>query len=374
MLSIGIPLLAGVTGFAIAWIVPPYYKSEIRIILDTGSKTTSISSLMKNAAPTDLLSSLGPKPGNENEDLYIDIIDGRDVHWATIEKFRLDTVYKGVKYKEALLKRFYNDIKINPDELTGIISCSYEAQNRVLARDLVRFVVEEANAKYIKLKRERALQTIEQLNFFKQRMITSADSVSEILIDFYRSNNLLELGTQLKLTMTALAGYEEQIKNIKINESMAVADNSTATELRKRRQILEREVQKLRGDFSKDYIPSKTSIYINYDWAVEKVIELQKLETNFGRFFTTLEMIEREIVLEESNAARNLPVIQIVQDAYLADYKSRPKRVTWALIGSLISAIFVYSISILRGILNKEIPCEEKTRDNFIKLLKACLP
>jgi len=373
-IAFGIPFLAGVVGFTIACIVPPYYKSEIRIFLDTGAKTTNVNSLMKNAASSGLLNSLGTSlraSSTENEDLYLDIIDGRNVMLAAIEKFRLDTIYKGVKYKEALLKRFYGEIKIKVDELTGIISCEYEAQNKELARDIVRFMVEEANAKYINLRQERALQTIEQLKSFRQNVIASADSLSEALIRFYRENNLLNLETQLQLTITALAGYEEQIKNMKISESKAGADNSTAAELRKRRFILEREFQKLRGEFSEDYAPSKNSIYINSDWAVEKLIKQEKLEMDLKRIFTTLEMLESEIVMEESNAAKNMPVIQVVQDAYLADYKSKPKRVIWGLAGCLLSAAVVYTILILQGIGSGKLFIEEERRENMKNILKA---
>jgi len=373
--SIGIPFLAGVLGFVIAWLLPPYYKSEIRIILDTGSKTTNVNSLLKDVASSSLMSSLGGSlgviSGPENEDLYLDIINGRDVQLAAIEKFRLDTIYKGVKYKEALLKRFDKDIRIAADELTGVIFCAYEAKNKVLARDLVRFVVEEANAKYIKLRKERALQTIEQLNSFKQSIAASADSLSNILIKFYRDNNLLNLESQLQLTISALAGYEEQIKNLKISESRAGADNSTAAELRKRRLILEREAQKLRGDFTEDYVPNKNSVYVNSDWAVEKLIEQEKLENDLKRIFATLEIVESSIVMEEGNAAKSLPVIQVVQDAYLADYKSKPKRAFWAVAAAVFGFVIINMVLILQGIYYNKFNCEQKTRDNFINLLKA---
>jgi len=373
--SIGIPFLAGILGFVIAWISPEYYKSEIRVFLDTGAKTANVNSLVKNAMSSNLLGSLGANLGGtgaqENEDLYLEIVNGRDVQLATIEKFRLDTIYKGAKHKETLLKSFDRDIKINVDELTGIISCEYEAKNKVLARDLVRFVVEEANAKYIKLRKERALQTIEQLNVFKQNFLASVDSMSKVLISFYRDNNLLDLESQLKLTVTALANYEEQINTVRINESRAGTDNSSVAELRKRRAILEREFKKLRGEYSEDYLPSKNSVYINSDWAAEKLIEQGKLESDFRRLFTMLETLEGNIVMEEGNAAKNLPVIQIVQDAYLADYKSKPKRATWAMVGFLLSAAIINSILILRGILNNEIPCEEQNRNNIKRLLKA---
>jgi len=377
--SIGIPFFAGILGFLIAWVLPEYYKSEIRVFLDTGSKTTSVNSLVKGAMSSNLLGSLGAAGlgsagAQENEDLYLEIVNGRDVQLAAIEKFRLDTIYKYAKYKETLLKRFDKDIKIEVDELTGIISCVYEAKNKVLARDLVRFVVEEANAKYIKLRKERTLQTIEHLNIFRQSIVASVDSLSKVLIAFYRDNNLLDLESQLKLTVTALASYEEQINNMRISESRAGTDNSSVAELRKRRAILEREFQKLRGEYSKDYLPSKNSVYINSDWAAEKLIEQGRLESDFKRFFTMLEAIESNIVMEEGNAAKNLPVIQIVQDAYLADYKSKPKRAIWAAVMAVITFIFMTILLISQGMLSGELNCKPEARNNLMNLLKVIKP
>jgi uncharacterized protein involved in exopolysaccharide biosynthesis len=370
---IGIPFLAGIIGFTIAWISPEYYKSEIRIVLDTGSKMTNVNSLIKNATSANLLDVFkgANTIGSENEELYLDIVDGREVQLAAIEKFRLDTIYKGAKYKETLLKQFDRDIKIDINELSGIVSCSYEAKNKELARDIVRFVVEEANAKYIKLRRERALQTIEQLNIFKQSIKTSVDSLSEVMINFYRDNNLLDLGSQLKLTVAMLASYEEQINNMRISERRAGTDNSSVAELRKKRAILEREFQKLRGEYSKDYLPSKNSVYINSDWAAEKFIELGRLESDFRRLFTMLEAIEGNIVMEEGNAAKNLPLIQIVQDAYLADYKSKPKRAVWAVATAALVFAFIIGILILKAVYIGELKSENQ--EILRKIVKSLL-
>jgi len=372
--SIGIPFLAGVLGFIIAWILPEYYKSEVRVFLDTGSKTTNVNSLIKGAMSSNLLGSLGAAGlgsagAQENEDLYLEIVNGRDVQLAAIEKFRLDTIYKGAKYKETLLKIFDKDIKIHVDELTGIISCEYEAKNKVLARDLVRFIVEEANAKYIKLRKERALQTIEHLNMFKQGIVASVDSMSKVLISFYRDNNLLDLESQLKLTVAALASYEEQINNVRINESRSGTENSSVAELRKRRAILEKEFKKMRGEYSEDYLPSKNSVYINSDWAAEKLIEQGRLESDFKRLFVTLETIEGSIVMEEGNAAKNLPVIQIVQDAYLADYKSKPKRAVWAAAALFLSFALINSALIMRAIYTGEL--KSKNQELLKKIMES---
>jgi hypothetical protein len=82
-------------------------------------------------------------------------------------------------------------------------------------------------------------------------------------------------------------------------------------------------------------------------------------------------MVESNIVIEQGNAAKNLPVVQVVQDAYLADYKSKPKRAKWAMVWCFLAASITYSILILFGMLNNEIPCEEKLKDNLKKILRT---
>jgi uncharacterized protein involved in exopolysaccharide biosynthesis len=160
---------------------------------------------------------------------------------------------------------------------------------------------------------------------------------------------------------------------MKISESASGSDNATVAELRKRKNILEREFQKLRGEFSEDYLPSKQSIYVNSDWAVEKLIEQEKMERDLRRFLGTAEMLEGSIVMEQGNVARNIPVIQVVQDAYLADYKSGPKRAKWALGAAILASAFVFLLLFLYGIYSGGFPCEENTRESLKKLLRTLL-
>ncbi|GHV14484.1 polysaccharide chain length determinant protein [Fibrobacterales bacterium] len=368
---LGVPVLAGILGVALAWILPPYYKSEIRVVLDSGTKSVGISNMLKSFSSSNALSDLAGSglggSSGENEDLYLAILDSRDLLLSAIEKFHLDTIYKN-KYKETLVKKFYKDLKVEIDNLTGVISCSYETKNKELARDIVSFVVEDANNRYIKLKREKSVQTLMHLRNLRGNASRSVDSLSQILIEFYRKNNLLELKTQMELTLSALAGYEEQIKNLRISESKA-GENSSAAELQKRRYILEREFQKLRGGYTEDYTPSKNSIYINSDWAMQKILEQEQMENDLKRFIGVLEMLEMQIVVEEGNSVKNLPVIQIVQNAYIPDYKSKPKRAIYGFVGFVIAGFIVYGILILRGMLSGELECDKNTLATIKKLL-----
>ncbi len=74
--SLGIPFIAGVLGFIIAWILPEYYKSEIRILLDTGTKSSGLTSLLPNAVSSSVFGSIAGLDENaqNGEDMYLEII------------------------------------------------------------------------------------------------------------------------------------------------------------------------------------------------------------------------------------------------------------------------------------------------------------
>ena len=76
--------------------------------------------------------------------------------------------------------------------------------------------------------------------------------IGEELVEFYRENNLVDLKSQMELTLAALGGYETQINNYKLSEKMSGKDNADAHELRKKRQLLEQKFRELRGSYSED--------------------------------------------------------------------------------------------------------------------------
>ena len=48
------------------------------------------------------------------------------------------------------MKRFDKDVLIGEDA-SGIISCAFEAKDKVMARDIVRHMVQISNERYLKL-------------------------------------------------------------------------------------------------------------------------------------------------------------------------------------------------------------------------------
>lgn len=372
-----IPVIVALICFGIAWIVPPVFKTDVRLQIDTSGNENSmgtISSMFKSSS----LSKLGGSSLSsvftsqtvvKPSDLYLEILSGREVALSTIHKFHLDTLYKKTA-DELLLKKFAKDVSIEEDE-SGIISCGFEAKDKIMARDIVRYMVDMSNERYLKLQKERLVYSLEYLQKQEKELQDSVRAVSEELLKFYRDNHIIDLESQMEITIKTLSGYETQINNFKMSERMQGKDNADLHDMRMKRQILEQKFKELRGRYNEDYIPSDKTLYLNSDWAADKYLYEQRRQTDLKRFMTLLEFVSTEIMSTESQSLKEQPVIQIIQDAYLPDWKVRPKRATWAVAGFGISFVFTFMFIVLKGIFSLSIPCTEDVRGKVERIKSA---
>ena len=127
-------------------------------------------------------------------------------------------------------------------------------------------------------------------------------------------------------------------------------DNADANEMRKKRVLLEKKFRELRGKYDEKYVPTDKSLYINSDWASEKLLYQERRAADLKRFQMLLEFVSTEKMNTESQSLKNQPVIQIVQDAYLPDWKTRPKRAIWAIGGFSASFVLTLFFVIFQGI------------------------
>lgn len=351
-----IPVVVALLCFVLAWVMPPIYTTEIRLQIDASSSEMgsfgAVSSMLKSSAGGLSNGSIASLLGSQNtikpSDLYLEILSGREVALSTIHKFRLDTLYKK-KADELSLKRFNKDVMIGEDA-SGIISCAFEAKNKVMARDIVRYMVDISNERYLKLQKERLQYSIQYLKSQERELMDSVRSISDELVRFYRDNNLVNLEAQTELTVKALAGYEAQINNYKLSEQVQGKNNADANEMRKKRLLLERKFRELRGKYDSNYVPTEKSLYLNSDWASEKTLYQEQRAADLKRFTTLLEFVSTEKMNTESQSLKNQPVIQIVQDAYLPDWKTRPKRAVWAIAGFIGSFVLTLFFVVYHGI------------------------
>ena len=367
-----LPVVVGAICFCLAWIMAPVYKTEIRLKIDASSDSSPMGSLstayksLSTGGTSGLSSFLSSTKAMKPSDLYLEILSGREVALNTIHTFKLDTMYKK-KADELLLKKFAKDIAIDEDQ-AGVISCAMESRHKEMARDIVRFMVAQSNEKYLKLQKENLQYSLDYLKKSQKELTDSVKNIGAELVQFYRENNLVDLKSQMEMTLTALGGYETQINNYKLSEKMEGRDNADAHAMRKKRQLLEQKFRELRGKYKEDYKPSDRSMYINSGWAVSKILYQEQREADLKLYTAMLEAASIEIMETEAMILKTQPVIQIIQDAYLPDWRERPKRAKWAIAGFAASFAVTLLFVILSGLMSGEIPNSEPVREKLLKV------
>lgn len=367
-----IPLVCALLAFAISCIVPKIYYTEIRLKIDDPLSSTKIPSMMdfgKNFSQF-----FGNAVQNESEELFLELLSGRDNLVSAITEFSLDTLYK-TKKMETTIKSFKGDLNIDILR-SNIIICGFKAKNLDLAVKLVRFMVNNANNQFLSLQKERLAMTTEFLTERQKQLMDSLELNSKELIAFYRDNNVINIESQIELTLLTLARYEEQINSNRANEMIsknAVGPNTPiGQELRVRNQILQGEFQKIRGSYNEDYKPSKQSVLINTDWGLDKMLFEQITKNKINIIKDFLSTLSKELALSEAQLSKNIPAIQLIQDAFYPDWKIAPRRVVWMIISFSIALLLTVTFILLSAFINGELEgSSDVNRQKLINLLKA---
>jgi LPS O-antigen subunit length determinant protein (WzzB/FepE family) len=359
--------------FTVSSFIPKIYYTEIRLKIDDPI-SNKMPSMLSADMGKNISSFFGNSTKNESEELFLELLCGRDNLVLTINEFSLDTLYK-TKYMEATIKSFNKRLNIDI-QTNNIIFCGFKDKNRDLATAVVRFMVTNANNRFISLQKERLAMNTAFLTKRNQQLMDSLELNSRELITFYRDNNVINIEDQIELTMLTLARYEEQINLNTVNEiiSKGVTGSSTpiSQEIKVRSQILKQEFQKIRGVYDDDYKPSKQSVLINTDWGLDKMLfeQIAKAKIEFIKDF--LVILSKELALSEAQLSKNIPAIQIIQDAYYPDWKIAPKRIVWMALAFIIALLLTISFITLSAFINGELEgSSEIGRQKLVKLLGA---
>lgn len=367
-LIMAVTLSAPVLAFLISSILPHSYYTEIRLRIDDPS-SDKLSFFLNVDNLTDFF---GGAPQDDSEKLYLEILRGRDNLSAAVEEFSLDTIYKK-RAMNLILREFVKDITIQ--STGGVIVCGYRAGDKYMASELVTFMVNRASDRFLELQKERLSMNVDFVSQKRDQLIDSLDLLNEELVAFYRENNVINIEKQVGLSLMALSKYEETISSLKIEELYAknrVGKSAPATrELRSRLGVLEQEFRNLRGEYDESYKPSRQSVLLNTDWAFEKLVGEKYLINRITIMKNFLTTISKELALSETQLSKNIPVIQVVQDAYIPDWKAGPKRIVWIFVAFSLSFMGIISYVLFGAFLSGELAtADDANRRKFKALIE----
>ena len=361
---IAIPLICAAVSFAVVTFFPKIYYTEVRLRVEDSSTSQPLQFGLSKS----LTSLFGGKPKNDAEVIYKELLGGRDNLITAIQKFHLDSLYKKKISIDMTLKKFSKDLVIYSDE-NDIISCGFSGKDRKLSMSIVTHLVENANDKYEEMQKERMALTTKFLREKRQELIDSLELLNKELISFYKKNNVVNIESQIQLSMTALAGYEKELKLLKQQRDFARKSSGVNSpeerEIQERINILNSDIYRLRGNSRGEYKPSRSSLLINPDWALDNLFFERSMLVKIETMRDFLGFISKELALAEAEKSKEIPVIQILQSAYYPDWKVKPKRALYMVLVFMLSFSLLFCYELWKAATAGEFPV--KSRENLTK-------
>lgn len=342
-----------------SYIMPQLYSTELTIMPPKKSNSGGgLSSFLQNLGGGAL--SIGGIGEDDQSKLFIDILKSRNVTSQIIEKLQIDTLVYFSNLSTFEINNTLSNIIDVKVEKSGLItlkcsmSTSYLADEKEIEfikklvkkmtdsfAEALNFTLKEKNNSAAKKSR---IYIENEINKYKIKL----DSVSINLQEFQETNNILEIEEQTKAVVSQaieigsqLIEYENELNLAKLQM------NPNSTQI----SILQKQIDNIKiqanriqnGGISDDLfsIPlSKVPVL------TRKYIDLYRDREVLEKVLLYLETQKHQ---EEIQEEKDVPIIEILDEAYEPEKKSAPKRSLMMIVGTIIFSVFTIIFVILRA-------------------------
>lgn len=343
-----ISVIGIIASISITLLQPKYFNAQTRIMPPMGGSNSGQYAILGALGGAGAASMLGIKNPGE---LYVGLLKSRTIADQIIAKFALKTVYK-IKTAQKTRIHLANLTKITAGK-DGIISIDVEDKDPKRA-------VAIANEYFYAL--QKLMQSISVTEAGQKRLFfeTQLKQAKNQLIDAEESfknmqqdTGVLQLDAQGKVAIEAIAKMRAAIsaKEVELASVRQYATNENPDYQRKISEMLalRNELSKLERDQT-----GKTS-----DTVQANVNDSGKKLTDFGVEYarrlrdlkyaeTIFELLSKQFESARLEESRESSVVQLIDEAVIAELPSRPKMALLIAMGSFFSIIFAIFIVLLK--------------------------
>jgi len=315
--------------FIVTSLMPKTYRASLTFIVNEESKGFNITSII-----SDLPFDIGGM-GSSKVDKYIALLKSRAVRDTLISEFNLWEIYNE-DYIEHVYKELNNNIEIidNLDN-TITLNCYYEGEPQKSYK-MVNLLYDQLYRYSLKLNREKSQNYREFIEKSLNETYETLHQLEDSLKTFQEQNKIIEFDQQTKFSFQVLAELEAKKLLTKIEydflKSTATKNNPELLELKQKLNSIESNKERLYNE-GEEYI-------IAFD-------KMPELGLSYFRLFRDI-TIQQEILkillpifhnakIEEKKETVN---IQIVDAAFVPQYKVKPKRLTYMVVITMLLLFF----------------------------------
>jgi capsule polysaccharide export protein KpsE/RkpR len=334
----------------IVFVIPTRYDSTVRLMPpdslgDSGMILAALSGAGSGSGsgtgklPTGLASIAGSALGMKNNGaLFVDLLHSRTVQTHIVDRFHLRGRFWD-RYEDDARNTLDDHTQISEDRKSGVISVTVRASSPEQARDMAKAYVEEldgllAHVSTFSARRERI--------FIEQRLASVKNDLEDAerqFSAFASKNTALDIKEQTKAMVESAAVLEGQIvvseSELESMRQIYTPNNVRVRAMQARVDELKREAEKL-GGTDASLLPGATQT----DQQFPSVRKLPLLGVEWADLYrrlkvqeTVFELLSQRYELARIQEAKEVPTVNVVDQAYIPEKKSSPHRwlVTFAL-------------------------------------------
>ena len=334
------------------FIYPHSYKAQVVVLPpERGSSMGGLSSLLSGSDYSDLLPS---GISNASSQLYIEILKSRSASLYVLKKLNLQNEYDKKDIFNAAKKLSDNlEIDINKE---GIIKLSVEVKTnpvpfifdnendkKKLSADLSNTFIEALD----KINREKLVSKSRRARIFIEDQLQQTkiklDLVETALTEFQKKNKTISLPDQIKLAIETAANLKTEIVKTEVELGLL---KYNVSESGRAFNSLKKKLDQLNAQYSKIELGSE-DYFVAFKDIPELGKELSVLMREVKIQNEVYMLLQQQFYKEKIQENRDLPTIEILDEAIPPNAKASPRTITSSIAGGififlLISLIFVF--------------------------------
>jgi tyrosine-protein kinase Etk/Wzc len=354
-LVVSVSVAAFAVSTAVAFSLPKVYSSTA-LILPPQQDSGMIG--MMSAMTGGMASLAGDLLGKGNSsDLYVGLLHTQAVKDAVIDRFKLMEVYDQ-SYRLDTYRALEQRTEIAAGKKDGIISITVEDRDPKRAAQLANAFVEELGKLTVRLSVKGAGQS---RGYLEERLAQAKGDLAraeEAMKNFQSRNKALDVPEQAKAAIIGVAQLKAQLA---VQQAQLAAMRSRFTDSTQEVRDIKASIASIQGQLEREEGRTTGSSIPSVGAVPELGQEYVRLMREFKVQETIVELLTKQYEMARFTEGKDLPGMQIVQQATVPDKKIKPKRGVVILMATLASFLFAVIHLVFQEFL-KTVPEEKLVR------------
>ncbi|WP_429885679.1 GumC family protein [Geoalkalibacter halelectricus] len=309
----------------------------------------------------------GVSPGGSSADFYVGLVKSRTISDAIIERFDLMNRFEWDS-RNGAYQALGNKVNASADRVTGFITISVDDQDPEFAAALANAYVEELQKLNVRINLSTAGR---ERVFLEERLALVArdlEQAEENLKRFQQEHKTIRLDDQARGLIEAAARLKGELASKEVELGVLL---SYQTEQNPEVRALRESIAQIREQIRRlEQLPGGQHVQEDIFLVISEVPELglqfARLMREYKVQETLFELISKQYEVAKISEAKNTSTLQVLDEAFVPDRKSKPKRALMVLVATFAAGFLAVLAAFIREF-GRNLQGEDRQRWEQIK-------